>query len=42
MVKTVGFLVGYRKSRISKDILKIILSGRKDGQWYVEPFAGGV
>lgn len=30
------------KSRFVKDILPIILSGRKKEQWYVEPFAGGM
>lgn len=29
------------KSRIAKHILPIILDGRKDGQYYVEPFCGG-
>lgn len=29
------------KSRISESILPIILNGRKDGQYYVEPFCGG-
>lgn len=29
------------KSRIAKHILHIILDGRKDGQYYVEPFCGG-
>ena len=29
------------KRRIAKCILPIILSGRKDNQWYVEPFCGG-
>lgn len=29
------------KSRIVKDILPIILRGRKEGQWYIEPFCGG-
>lgn len=29
------------KRRIAKDILPIILEGRYDGQWYVEPFVGG-
>lgn len=29
------------KSRIAKYILPIILKGRTDDQWYVEPFAGG-
>lgn len=29
------------KSRIAKQILPIILDGRKDGQYYVEPFCGG-
>ena len=30
------------KARIAKHILPIILAGRKDSQWYVEPFAGGM
>lgn len=29
------------KNRIAKDILPIILHGRKPEQWYVEPFVGG-
>jgi len=29
------------KSRIAKHILPIILQGRTDNQWYVEPFVGG-
>ena len=29
------------KARIAKSILPIILKDRKDGQYYVEPFAGG-
>lgn len=29
------------KRRIAKEILPIILNGRKEGQWYVEPFCGG-
>lgn len=29
------------KNRIAKYILPIILKDRKEGQWYVEPFAGG-
>lgn len=29
------------KNRIAKDILPIILHGRKPDQWYVEPFVGG-
>lgn len=29
------------KARHAKEILPIILSGRTDGQWYVEPFVGG-
>lgn len=29
------------KSRIAKEILPIILAGRKEGQYYVEPFVGG-
>lgn len=28
------------KNRIVNDILPIIIGGRKDGQWYVEPFCG--
>lgn len=28
------------KNRIVKDILPIIMSYRKPGQWYVEPFCG--
>lgn len=30
------------KSRFSREILKIILKDRKEEQWYVEPFAGGM
>ena len=30
------------KAKISKQILPIILAGRKEEQWYVEPFAGGM
>lgn len=30
------------KRRIAKYILPIILKDRKPGQWYVEPFAGGM
>lgn len=30
------------KARIAKDILPLILKNRKEGQWYVEPFAGGM
>ena len=29
------------KARFAKHILEIVLSDRKDGQWYVEPFCGG-
>ena len=29
------------KARISKHILPIVLGGRLDNQWYVEPFVGG-
>ena len=29
------------KNRIAKDILPIILKGRKEDQWYIEPFVGG-
>ena len=29
------------KSRIAKEILPIILAGRKEGQYFVEPFCGG-
>jgi DNA adenine methylase len=29
------------KARIAKEILPIILKGRKEGQFYVEPFVGG-
>lgn len=29
------------KARHAKHILPIILEGRKEGQWYVEPFVGG-
>ena len=30
------------KARIAKQILPIILKNRQPGQWYVEPFAGGM
>ena len=30
------------KARFAKELLPIILKDRKDGQWYVEPFAGGM
>lgn len=30
------------KNRIAKDILPIILKNRKENQWYVEPFCGGL
>ena len=30
------------KNRIANDILPIILKDRKEGQWYVEPFCGGL
>jgi len=30
------------KARFAKDILPIVLNDRKQGQWYVEPFAGGM
>jgi DNA adenine methylase len=30
------------KARFTKEILPIILKDRKSGQWYVEPFAGGM
>lgn len=30
------------KARVAKEILPIILKDRKPGQWYVEPFAGGM
>jgi len=30
------------KARFAKEILPIILDGRKPEQWYVEPFAGGM
>src|SRR5210317_1994177 len=30
------------KARFAKDLLPIILKDRKPGQWYVEPFAGGM
>jgi len=30
------------KARFTKDIMPIILDGRLDNQWYVEPFAGGM
>jgi len=29
------------KNRHARDLLPIILEGRKPGQWYVEPFVGG-
>lgn len=29
------------KARHAKEILPIILAGRSEGQWYVEPFVGG-
>ncbi len=29
------------KNRIAKEILPYMLEGRKDGQWWVEPFVGG-
>lgn len=29
------------KNRHAKDLIPIILNGRVDGQWYVEPFVGG-
>lgn len=29
------------KRRIVKDILPIMLKGRRPGQWWVEPFVGG-
>lgn len=29
------------KARVAKEILPIILSGRGENQWYVEPFCGG-
>lgn len=29
------------KARHAKEILPIILAGREDGKWYVEPFVGG-
>lgn len=29
------------KARFAKEILPIILKDREEGQWYVEPFAGG-
>jgi DNA adenine methylase len=29
------------KARLAKDILKVVLRGRQQEQWYVEPFAGG-
>lgn len=29
------------KSRFARELLPIILAGRRPGQWYVEPFAGG-
>lgn len=30
------------KSKIASEILPIILDGRKEDQWYVEPFCGGL
>lgn len=30
------------KARFAKEILRIVLRDRKYGQWYVEPFAGGM
>lgn len=30
------------KARLAKEILPIILNGRTQDQWYVEPFAGGM
>ena len=30
------------KNRIAKEILPIILKDRKENQWYVEPFCGGL
>lgn len=30
------------KARFAKELLPIILKDRKSGQWYVEPFAGGM
>ena len=30
------------KNRIAKEILSIILKDRKEGQWYIEPFCGGL
>ena len=30
------------KTRIAKEILPIILADRKEGQYFVEPFCGGV
>lgn len=30
------------KARFAKDLLPIILANRSEGQWYVEPFAGGM
>jgi DNA adenine methylase len=30
------------KARFAKELLPVILKDRKDGQWYVEPFAGGM
>lgn len=30
------------KARFAKELLPIILKDRKPGQWYVEPFAGGM
>lgn len=36
MIKYMG-----SKRRLAKHLLPIILEGRKEGQWYVEPFVGG-
>ena len=30
------------KNRIAKEILLIILKDRKEGQFYIEPFCGGL
>ena len=30
------------KTKISKEILPIILKDRKENQYYIEPFVGGV
>lgn len=30
------------KNKIAKDIIPIILDGRKENQWYIEPFCGGL